>query len=83
MGTQAEQADLRGRHIDVVGAREIVVVRGTEEAVAVGKYLEHASREQEAVAEESQDGTRGRRAEGEAGPELANEQQEAEGNDDS
>jgi len=47
-GTQIELANLRGRDIDIVGAREIVVLRGAEKAEAVGEALEDAFREDEA-----------------------------------
>ena len=39
---QAEMADLRGRHIDVVGARRVRVVGAAQEAIAVGRDLEGA-----------------------------------------
>src|SRR5262249_12141088 len=38
---QVELADLRGRHVDVIGARQVVVVGRTQEAEAVGQRLEH------------------------------------------
>jgi hypothetical protein len=40
--SQVEAADLRGRHVDVVRARQIVLVGRTQEAEAVGQRLEHA-----------------------------------------
>ena len=48
-GLQVELADLRRRDVDVVGARQVVVVGGAEEAEAVGQHLEHAFREDEAA----------------------------------
>ena len=44
-GMQIELADLRGRHVDVVGTREVVVVGRAQEAEAVGQDLEDALRE--------------------------------------
>ena len=44
-GVQVELADLRGRDVDVVGAGQVVVVGGAQEAEAVGERLEHAFRE--------------------------------------
>jgi hypothetical protein len=41
-GLEIELANLRGRNVDVVRAGEIVVVRRTQEAVAVGKDLQDA-----------------------------------------
>ena len=46
-GLQIELADLRRRDVDVVGARQVVVVGRAEEAEAVGQHLEHAFREDE------------------------------------
>ena len=43
-GAQAEAADLRRRDVDVVGAREVVLVGRAQEAEAVGQRLEHALR---------------------------------------
>ena len=48
-GLQIELADLRRRHVDVVGARQVVVVGRAQEAEAVGQHLEHAFREDEAA----------------------------------
>ncbi len=39
---QVESADLRRRHVDVVGAGQVVVVGRAQEAEAVGQDLEHA-----------------------------------------
>ena len=41
-GAQAEAADLRRRDVDVVGAGQVVVVGGAQEAEAVGEGLEDA-----------------------------------------
>ena len=41
-GAQTEAADLRGRDIDVVGARQVVRVRRAQEAEAVGENLDDA-----------------------------------------
>ena len=41
-GLEVELANLRGRDVDVVGAGQIVVVGGAEEAVAVGQDFQHA-----------------------------------------
>ena len=41
-GVQVEAADLRGRDVDVVGAREVARVRAAQEAEAVGQHLEGA-----------------------------------------
>ena len=46
-GLQVELADLRRGHVDVVGARQVVVVGGPQEPEAVGQDLEHAFREDE------------------------------------
>ena len=46
-GVQVELADLRRRHVDVVGARQVVVVRRPQEPEPVGQHLEHAFREDE------------------------------------
>jgi hypothetical protein len=48
-GVQVELADLRRRHVDVVRARQVVVVGRAQEAEAVGQQLEHAFREDEAA----------------------------------
>ena len=48
-GLQVELADLRRRHVDVVRARQVVVVGRAQEAEAVGQHLEHAFRENEAA----------------------------------
>jgi hypothetical protein len=42
-------AYLGGRNVDVVGARQVVVVRRAQEAEAVGQDFEHAFREDEAA----------------------------------
>ena len=44
-GLQIELADLRRRNINVVGAGQVVVIRGAEKAVAVGQDFQHAFRE--------------------------------------
>src|SRR5690606_16931704 len=41
-GAQAETADLRRADIDVVGARKIVGVRGTQETKTVGQDFDNA-----------------------------------------
>ena len=41
-GAQAEAADLRGRDVDVVRARQIVRFRRAQKAEAVGQHLDHA-----------------------------------------
>src|SRR5208337_4587206 len=41
-GLEIELANLRGRHVNVVRSGQIVVVRGTEEAVAVGEDFKDA-----------------------------------------
>ena len=46
---QVELADLRGGDVDVVGAGQVVVVRGAQEAEAVGQRLEHAFGEEQAA----------------------------------
>ena len=46
---QIELAYLRGGDVDVVGAGQVVVVGGAEEAESVGQRLEHAFREDEAA----------------------------------
>ena len=48
-GVQVELADLRRRHVDVVGAGQVVVVGGAEEAEAVGQHFEHALGEDQAA----------------------------------
>ena len=48
-GLQIELADLRRRDVDVVGARQVVVVGRAQEAEAVGQHFEHAFREDEAA----------------------------------
>ena len=52
-GAQVEAPDLRRRDVDVVGARQVVLVRRAQEAVAVGQDLEHALGEDLAVASRS------------------------------
>jgi len=42
-GLEIEFANLRGRDVNVVRSGQIVVVRGTEEAVAVGENFKDAS----------------------------------------
>ena len=49
-GTQVEAPDLRGRDVDVVRPREVVVVRGAQESEAVGQDLQDAFRVDEPVA---------------------------------
>ena len=44
-GAQVELADLRRRDVDVVGARQVVVLGRAQEAEPVGQALEHALRE--------------------------------------
>jgi hypothetical protein len=46
-GLQIELSNLGGRNVDVVGARQVVVVRRAQEAEAIGEHLEHAFREDE------------------------------------
>ena len=46
---QVEFAYLRGADVDVVGSRQVVVVRGAQEAEPVGQRLKHAFREDEAA----------------------------------
>ena len=41
-GAQGEAPDLRRRHVDVLGARQVVVVGRPQEAEAVGQDLQHA-----------------------------------------
>src|SRR6202044_3041082 len=41
-GFQVELANLRGRNVDVVGTRQVVVIGGAKEAVAVGEDFENA-----------------------------------------
>ena len=41
-GAQAEAADLRGRHVDVVRARQIICLRRSQKAEAVGQHLNDA-----------------------------------------
>ena len=48
-GAQVETADLRGRDIDVIGARQIVVLRRAQKAEAVRQALEHAVGEDQAA----------------------------------
>jgi hypothetical protein len=48
-GLQIELADLRRGHVDVVGARQVVVIGRPQEAEAVGQHLEHPFREDEAA----------------------------------
>src|SRR5262249_43044585 len=48
-GLQVELADLRRRDVDVVRARQVVVVRRAKEAEAVGQDLEDPFREDEAA----------------------------------
>ncbi len=48
-GLQIEFADLGWRHVNVVGAWQVVVVRRAEKAEAVGQHFEHALREDEAA----------------------------------
>jgi len=48
-GLKAEQPDLRRGHIDVVRAGQVVVVGRAEEPVPVGKNLENAAGEDEAL----------------------------------
>jgi hypothetical protein len=43
-GPQIELADLRRGNIDVVGAREVVVLRGAQEAKAIGEAFQDAFR---------------------------------------
>ena len=47
---EVEAADLRRRHVDVVGPGEVVLVRRAQEPVALRHDLEHALREDLAVA---------------------------------
>ena len=46
-GLQVELPDLRRRDVDVVGARQIVVVGRAQESEAIGEHFEHAFREDE------------------------------------
>ncbi len=46
---QVELPDLRGGHVDVVGSRQVVVVRRAQEAEAVGQRLEHPFRKEVAA----------------------------------
>ncbi len=46
-GLQVELAYLGGGNVDVVGARQVVVVGRAQEAEAVGQHFEHAFREDE------------------------------------
>ena len=46
---QVEAPDLGWRDVDVVGTREVVVVRGSEEAESVGKDLQDARGENQSV----------------------------------
>ena len=48
-GAQIEFADLRGRDVDVVRARQVVVFRRAQEAEAVGQAFENAFGEDQAV----------------------------------
>ncbi len=48
-GLQIELADLRRRHVDVVGPGQVVVVGRAQEAEAVGQHLEDAFGEDEAA----------------------------------
>ena len=48
-GLQVELADLRRRDVDVVRARQVVVVGRAQEPEAVGQHFEHAFREDEAA----------------------------------
>ena len=48
-GAQVEAPDLGRRDVDVVGARQVVVVGRAQEAEAVGQHLEHALGEDEPV----------------------------------
>ena len=48
-GLEVELPNLRRRHVDVVGARQVVVVGRPQEAEAVRQHLEHALREDEAA----------------------------------
>ena len=48
-GLQVELADLRRRHVDVVGARQVVVVGRAQEAESVRQHFEHAFGEHEAA----------------------------------
>ena len=48
-GAQIEAADLRGRDVDVVGTRQVVVFRRAQKAEAVGQAFEHAFREDQAA----------------------------------
>src|SRR5205807_1737624 len=41
-GFQVEFADLRWRNVNIVGAGKVVVVRGTQEAVAVRQDFQHS-----------------------------------------
>ncbi len=48
-GAQIEFADLRRRDVDIVRARQIVVLRRAQEAEAVGQAFQHAFGEDQAV----------------------------------
>ena len=48
-GAQVEAADLRGRDVDVIGAGQIVVLGGAQEAEAIGQAFEDALGEDEAA----------------------------------
>ncbi len=48
-GAEVETADLGGRDVDVVGARQIVVVGGAEESEPVRQHFEHTLGEDEPV----------------------------------
>ena len=48
-GLQVELANLRRRDVDVVGARQVVVVGRAQESEPVRQHLEHALREDEAA----------------------------------
>ncbi len=41
-GAEVELADLRGRHVDVVRSRKVVVLGGAQESEPVGQALQHA-----------------------------------------
>ena len=48
-GAQIETADLAGRHVDIVGAGQVVVLGSAQEAEAVGQAFQHAFAEDEAA----------------------------------
>ena len=48
-GAQIEALDLGRRNVDVVGAGQVVVVRGTQEPIALGQNLQHAGGEDQPV----------------------------------